>query len=169
MQRTLVIIRHAKSSWANPLQSDFERPLNDRGKAEAPEMGRLLKKHGIIPDLIISSTAKRTKQTAKKLANELDYDFDHIKWEEKLYHCIPSVFEEVIYEVADNIKTAFIIAHNPGITEFVNNLSPDFSIDNMPTCGVAGVHFNSENWSHFSIEKRKVFLFEYPGKHDNTK
>ena len=163
------MIRHAKSSWANPLQSDFERPLNQRGKTEALDMGVALKNNKIFPDLIVSSTAKRTRQTAKRIAKELGYDYDSIKWEEKLYHCIPSVFEEVIYEVADDIKTVFIIAHNPGITEFVNQQSQDFCIDNMPTCGVVGIHFNSEEWSNFDIETRKVFLFEYPGKNDHTK
>src|SRR5947199_8757625 len=116
MERTLVMIRHAKSSWANPLQSDFERPLNERGEHDAPVMGKRLKKLDIIPDLIISSTAKRTKQTAKKIAKEVGYDVDDIKWEEKLYHCIPSVFEEVIFEVGNKIKTVFIVEQNTGIT-----------------------------------------------------
>ena len=168
MKKTLVVIRHAKSSWGNPLQSDFDRPLNDRGKHDAPEMGKKLKKLGLKPDLIISSTAKRTRQTAKKIAEQLDYDFDNIKWEEKLYHCIPSVFEEVIAEAGDKIKTIFIVAHNPGITEFVNQLSPGFSIDNMPTCGVVAAHVDAEEWNGFVIAARKVFLFEYPGKDDNA-
>ena len=163
------MIRHAKSIWANPLQSDFERPLSERGKVEAPAMGEKLKQMGLVPDLIIASSAKRTRQTAKKIAKALDYDVDNIKWEEKLYHCIPSVFEEVIYEVSDKLKTVFIVAHNPGITEFVNNLAADFSIDNMPTCGIVGAHIETDEWSGFSIAKRKVFLFQYPGKDDNTK
>src|ERR1043166_6138604 len=103
------MIRHAKSSWANPLQSDFERPLNERGKHDAPEMGKKLKKENMVPDLIIASTAKRTRQTAKKIANAVGYDIDNIKWEEKLYHCIPSVFEELIYETSDKVKTLFKI------------------------------------------------------------
>jgi len=164
MERTLILIRHAKSSWANPLQSDFERPLNDRGKEEAPEMGEKLKKLHIIPDLIVASSAKRTTQTAKKIAKAVGYDPDNIKWEEKLYHCIPSVFEEVIYELKDKVKTVFIVAHNPGITEFANQLSSKFGVPNMPTCGAVGVRLNTDEWNSFSIAKREVFLFEYPGK-----
>jgi len=167
--KTLVMIRHAKSSWANPLQSDFERPLNERGKEEAPAMGKKLKELKVIPDLIVSSTAKRTRQTAKRIAEATGYDADHIKWEEKLYHCIPSVFEEVIFEVSDAVNTVFIVAHNPGITDFVNQLSPDFSIDNMHTCGMVGVRIETDEWNKFSLAERKVFLFEYPGKDDNTK
>ena len=160
--RTVILIRHAKSSWANPLQSDFERPLNERGKEEAPAMGKRLKKLGIAPDLIISSSAKRTRQTAKRIAEEVGYDTDNIEWEEILYHCIPSVFEEVIHEIDDSVKTVFIVAHNPGITEFVNQLSPEFKIDNMPTCGMVGARMEGTDWNHFFAAEKKVFLFEYP-------
>ena len=168
MQRTLVLIRHAKSSWSNPMESDFDRPLNERGKKEAPEMGERLKAIKLIPDLIISSSSKRTRQTAKRIAKEVGYDAEHIKWEEKLYHCIPTIFEEVIYGIKDSVKTVFIVAHNPGITDFVNQLSPDFRIDNMPTCGIVCAHIEAGQWTDFSTAKRKVFLFEYPRKDDNT-
>lgn len=164
MQRTLVMIRHAKSSWANPLQSDFERPLNDRGDHDAPMMGERLKKLGLVPDLIISSTAKRAKQTARKIAEAVNYDFTKIEWVDKLYHCIPSVFEEVIQEIDDTIKTVFIVAHNPGITDFVNELFPQFTIDNMPTCGIVAAHVEVDEWSDFDIAEKQVFLFEYPKK-----
>lgn len=162
MQRTLVMIRHAKSSWANPLQSDFERPLNERGEHDAPMMGGRLKQRNILPDLIISSTAKRAKQTAKKIAKEVGYDESAIEWHDKLYHCIPQVFEEVLYEVDDAVKTVFIVAHNPGITSFVNSLSHSFGTDNMPTCGIAAAHFNAREWNEFGKAEKKVFLFDYP-------
>ena len=166
MQRTLILIRHAKSSWADALQSDFDRPLNERGKTEAPEMGIKLRKLGIIPDLIISSPAKRTRQTAKRVADEVGYDSDSIKWVEKLYHCIPSVFDEVIFEVGDEVKTLFVIAHNPGITEYVNDLSPKFATDHMPTCGIVGVRMDMDEWGNMPISEKKVFLYEYPAKDD---
>lgn len=164
MKRRLVMIRHAKSSWSNPLQSDFERPLNERGEHDAPMMGERLKKMGVTPDLIIASPAKRAKQTAKKVAKELGYDTDKILWVDKLYHCIPQVFEETLYEVKDEVKTVFIVAHNPGITQFVNELSGEFSIDNMPTCGMVGAEIDLEHWEMFANAKKKVFLFEYPKK-----
>ncbi|RYD55567.1 MAG: histidine phosphatase family protein [Sphingobacteriales bacterium] len=162
MERTLVMIRHAKSSWANPLQSDFERPLNERGERDAPMMGARLKEQGILPDLIISSTAKRAKSTAKKIAAALDYDHSRIQMQDNLYHCIPSVFEEAIYAVDDKIKTLFIVAHNPGITDFVNQLSGSFKIDNMPTCGVVVAKMNMEEWNQFANATKQVFLFDYP-------
>jgi phosphohistidine phosphatase len=167
MERKLLLIRHAKSGWEDPVEHDFDRELNERGKHDAPLMGKRLYELNIIPDLIISSSAKRTRQTAKKIALAVGYDFNNIKWEEKLYHCVPSVFEELICGVDDKINTVFIVAHNPGITEFVNELSPLFRIDNMPTCGVAGAMIEADRWSGFSTAKRKVFLYEYPGKDDN--
>ncbi len=162
MERRLVIIRHAKSSWANPLQSDFERPLNDRGEKDAPMMGERLKNRNIIPDLIIASKAKRAKQTAKKIAAAVGYDEEKIVWLNKLYHCIPSVFEETIYDTDNNVQTLFIVAHNPGISEFANELSPDFHIDLMPTCGIVGASFDAEEWNQFSSVKKTVFLYDYP-------
>lgn len=164
MNRRLVMIRHAKSSWANPLQSDFERPLNERGEHDAPMMGERLKKLNVIPDLIIASPAKRAKQTAKKVAKAIGYNEEKIQWVEKLYHCIPQVFEEVLYEVKDDVQTVFIVAHNPGITEFVNELSGEFTIDHMPTCGMVGAEVELEHWEMFPGTKKKVFLFEYPKK-----
>lgn len=163
-RRSLFMIRHAKSSWKNPLQSDYERPLNDRGETDAPMMGERLKKLNIKPDLIISSTAKRAAQTAKKIAAVVGYDADDIKWYDKLYHCIPAVFEEVLYGVDDDIQTVFIVAHNPGITQFVNELSPAFETDNMPTCGIVGAEFELKTWNEFSRVEKKVILFEYPKK-----
>jgi phosphohistidine phosphatase len=164
MKRVIVMIRHAKSSWANPLQSDFERPLNDRGEQDAPMMGERLKARNILPDLIIASTAKRAKQTAKKIAAAIGYSEDKILWVDKLYHCIPSVFDEVIHDIADDIKTAFIVAHNPGITEFVNEFSAEFKIDNMPTCGIVAAELNVDEWNEFTTARKQVILFDYPKK-----
>ncbi len=166
MKRTLVMIRHAKSSWANPLQSDFDRALNERGQQDAPEMGKRLKTAGLVPDLIISSPAKRTRQTTKLIAKETGYDFDKVQWEEKLYHCIPAVFEEVIDTIGADVKTVFIVAHNPGITEFVNQLSPAFGIGNMPTCGICAATFEGPEWDHFGSAARTVTLFDHP-KNEN--
>lgn len=164
MKRTLLIIRHAKSSWVNPLQSDFERPLNERGEHDAPMMGQRLKDKKLNANIIISSAAKRAKQTAKRIAQATGYDAENIQLVEKLYHCIPSVFEEVLYEVDDKVETLYIVAHNPGITDFVNELTPDFKIDTMPTCGIVGVTFEAEQWNEFGGAQKAVFLYDYPKK-----
>ncbi|MBS1774880.1 MAG: histidine phosphatase family protein [Bacteroidetes bacterium] len=161
-KKTLVLIRHAKSSWANPLQSDFDRSLNERGEKDAPLMGERLLKLNILPDLIISSTAKRAAQTAKKIAQALHYDIGKIKWDDGLYHCIPQVLEETAIAQSDELQTVFIVAHNPGITDFVNELSDQFRIDNMPTCGVVATTIQAKSWAAFHSAQKEVFLFEYP-------
>ena len=164
MKKRLVMIRHAKSSWANPLQSDYERPLNERGQKDAPDMGRRLKKAKIIPDLIIASTARRAAETAKRIARELDYPEDKILWQEKLYHCISTVFDEVARDIPEEVKTAFIVAHNPGITDYVSGLSQKFSIDNMPTCAAVAAEAEIAQWYDWPAAPHTVFHFDYPRK-----
>ncbi len=163
-RKRILIVRHAKSSWANMGMKDFDRPLNDRGKRDAPIMGARLKELGIQPDLIISSTAKRAQKTAQKIAKALDYNKERILLLDKLYHCMPDTFEEVIYGIDDDMNTAIIVAHNPGITMFVNSLSHSFGIDNMPTSGIVGAEFVAESWADFSRVDKQVFIFEYPKK-----
>lgn len=169
MQKNLFLIRHAKSSWSNPGQTDFERPLNDRGEHDAPMMGARLKDMGIMPDLIVASPAKRAKQTARRIAGALGYEKDCILYEESLYHCTPGVLEKAIMQISPEARTVFIVAHNPGITDFVNSLSPKFRIDNVPTCGITGIRFGQSGWSQFPEADKEVFLFEYPKKYYDSK
>jgi phosphohistidine phosphatase len=164
MQKQLFLIRHAKSSWSNPMQSDFDRPLNERGEQDAPMMGKRLKDLNIKPDLIIASSSRRTRQTAKRIAKVFDIEKENIELQEKLYHCEAEMFGKVIAGVDNKINALFIIAHNPGITSFVNSLSDLFKIDNMPTCGIVGARFDGDDWSEFSLSKKEIFLFDYPKK-----
>jgi phosphohistidine phosphatase len=165
MERTLILIRHAKSDWGTISQRDYERPLNQRGKKDAPEMGRRLReKHNITPDLIIASPAVRAASTAKLIAAEVGYDPEQIRWVEKLYHCTVEVFEEVITggDIADDIKTVFIFAHNPGISLFAHYAVPALMLEDMPTCGVVGLTFNAEHWSDYATAKHVPLFFDYP-------
>jgi len=162
--KQLFLIRHAKSDWANPMQSDFDRPLNERGERDASMMGKQLRELNIHPDAIIASSARRTRQTAKRIAKALDFPKEKIQLQERFYHCESETFLNTINDIDDSLNTVFIIAHNPGITYFVNSLSPLFQIDNMPTCGVAGVRFDAGSWKEFTTAKKEVFLFEYPKK-----
>lgn len=166
MKKNIFLIRHAKSSWQSATLSDFERPLNERGERDAPIMGKILKDKGIIPDLIISSTAKRAQQTAKKMAKALGYDQDKIQFEESLYHCSPEQIFQVLQWLDASVSSVFIVAHNPGITHFCNQISTTFSLANMPTCGIVGFSCEAEDWTAVEQAKKEVFLFEYPKKYD---
>jgi phosphohistidine phosphatase len=162
MQRTVVLIRHAKSSWANPSEKDFDRALNERGKKDAPLMGDELKKRNIIPDAIISSTARRARQTAKRIAKAVGFDIEQIQQIDSLYLCEPSAFKDVITNLEITVNTVFIIAHNPGITEFANQLSNQFRVDDMPTCAVVVAQASFQSWLEFNEGTMDVILFEYP-------
>lgn len=159
--KKLVIIRHAKSSWDNPLIDDFDRPLNERGKSDAPIMAKRLKDHKLklSPDLILSSPAKRAKSTAKKFAKVFDIDTKKIIKEPKLYHASEMVLLKFVKEIPENANVVFIFGHNPGLTFFIEYIS-DLELDNLPTCGV--VAFELKDWKRIGKEKAKVLLYDFP-------
>lgn len=159
--KQLLIIRHAKSSWALKGQDDFDRPLNDRGHRDAPAMAQhLLKKH-IHIDLFISSTAKRAITTAGYFAEAYQVIKKDIRGEQKLFHAYPMVFYDVIRTLEDTVTTVAIIAHNPGITLFANELTTT-KIDNLPTCGIFAIKADSRHWADFESAKKTFWFFDYP-------
>lgn len=162
--RTLLLVRHAKSSWDDPALSDKERPLNKRGKDDAPKMGKLLKKRDFQPDLIVSSPAKRAYSTAKRIAKELDYRKNNIETDEALYMADTEDFISVIKNIDDNIYNLMLFSHNFGITYFANLISGS-EIDNIPTCGLVRIDFEIESWKQITATKGKLIYFEYPKKY----
>jgi phosphohistidine phosphatase len=163
MKRTLVLIRHAKSDWNIAGQPDFDRTLNERGKSDAPIMGKRLLEKNLKPDLIISSSAKRAAKTANLLAKELHYDKNNIQYLDKLYHASPARFEEVITEVLDDsVQTLFMVAHNPGISEYAYSLLNHLPIPDLPTCGMVGITFEADCWSNFAAAKHQLLFVDYP-------
>lgn len=164
--RSLYLVRHAKSSWDIPGLSDLERPLNKRGKHDAPMMGKLLKNMGEIPDLIITSPAKRANSTAKRIATEIDYNEKGITINDLLYMADIENFIEVIKDVNEKFKKIMIFSHNYGITDFANYISTS-DIENIPTCGVVKIDFKFDSWNKIKKEKGKLVFFEYPKKYTN--
>lgn len=157
--KRLVVIRHAKSSWANAMLDDFDRPLNDRGKKDAPLMAKKLKDKKIIPDLILTSPAKRAKSTAKRFAKVLELDAKKIKKEPKLYLASETAIQKMVRDMDDKLNTVFVVGHNPGLTHFVNYVS-NLEIDNIPTTGVVVMDISS--WKKLGKEKAKAIFFDYP-------
>ena len=157
--KQLLLIRHAKSSWANSGQDDFERPLNDRGKRDAPLMAEKLIEKNYRPDALISSTAVRALATATYFAEIMDFKKKDIIQVPELYHAPPKIFKEVIQALPDGLSTVAIFAHNPGITEMANELT-NIQIDNLPTCGMFGVEADVKSWKSF-LDAEKSFLFFY--------
>lgn len=160
--KTLLIIRHAKSSWDIGTLNDFERPLNDRGKRDAPVMANKLKEKNIRVDAFVASPAKRAKKTAEFFIEEYKRDKEDIIFISKLYHAATDTFFDVAENLDDAFKTVALFSHNPGITGFVNMLTDDIKLDNMPTCGVFAVKLHSPSWKNFRKAKKEFLFFDYP-------
>ena len=145
----LILIRHAKSEWGDTSFNDFDRPLNERGKRDAPEMANRLAEKKISIDAFFVSPAKRAAKTAKAFAEVLDIKKKNIIFKEELYLASPSVFYDAIF------------SHNEGITYFANQLT-DARIDNIPTCGVFAIKVNCDKWKDFKEAKKEFWFFDYP-------
>jgi phosphohistidine phosphatase len=162
--KKLYLVRHAKSSWDSMTLSDFERPLNDRGKKDAPEMAQRLIKQQVIIDAFISSPAKRAKKTAQCFIKEYNRKEDEIIFISSLYHAGIKEFKEAIAAFDDKYKHVAIFSHNPGITEFANELITDANLVNMPTSSVFAVRADVKKWKEFNAAKKTYLFFEYPKK-----
>ena len=159
--KTLLIIRHAKSDQSF-FGNDFERPLNERGKKDAPVIAKRLLDRNIVIDAFVCSPAKRAKRTAELFCETYKTNVDDIIFISALYHAPAPEFYEVIKNLDDHFNTVAIYAHNPGITYFVNDLIKDVIIDNMPTCGVFCVQVNINLWKDFTKAQKEFLFFDYP-------
>lgn len=160
--KTIYIIRHAKSSWANFNQSDFERPLNDRGHKDAPAMAKRLLDKNISIDAFISSPALRARQTCEHFCKIYKTKEEEIIFVDSLYHAAASTISNVISKTDDHFKSIAVFTHNPGITEYVDSLIENVEIDNMPTCGIFAVEAHTEHWKDFPEAKKSFLFFDYP-------
>ncbi len=159
--KQLIIVRHAKSSWANLGMSDFERPLNERGSRDAPEMANRLINRNVVVDAFVSSTANRALTTATYFAKTFGKKQTDIITVPELYHASATTFYQVVKKLNNAFQTVALFSHNPGITDFVNELT-ETNIDNMPTCGIFAVKIDTNNWMEF-IHAAKTFWFvDYP-------
>lgn len=157
--KTLFLIRHAKSDWSINVP-DFDRPLNERGKKNAPKMANFLKNLGVRIDSFVTSPAKRALTTCKYFAEV--FENENITKIEKLYDASSSDFLEVIENLSNEIENVAIFSHNNGITYFANSLTNE-NIVHLPTCAVVGFKIETENWQDFKNSK-KEFLFFYTPK-----
>ncbi|MEO6731198.1 MAG: histidine phosphatase family protein [Ferruginibacter sp.] len=160
--KILLVVRHAKSSWDIGTIHDFERPLNDRGKKDAPVMAKRLLDRKIPIDLFVSSPAKRAKKTAELFCEIYENKEEAIEYISMLYQATTADFYEVVEHLKDSFNTVAIFSHNPGITEFVNTLTDAVALDNMPTCGVYAIKVQTNKWADFKKAKKEFLFFDYP-------
>ena len=163
--KNLILIRHAKSSWNDLNLSDRDRPLNKRGKRDAPRMGDFLHQKNITPDLMLSSPAKRAYTTAQHIAKALDYPTAKIVRVEMLY-----TFDfnagGILHTVkthADNDlhHTVLVFGHNPTFTHAANKFG-GYHFDNVPTCGIVSINFDTNDWQKLSEAKAQGDFYMFP-------
>ena len=159
--KRLLIIRHAKSSWDQPHLSDFERPLNNRGKRDLPDMATRLADLDLKVDAFISSPANRALTTAIGHAKALGYKEEQVIQKRELYHASASTIRKIVADVEDRHDTVAIFGHNPGLTDVINDLS-NFYLDNLPTCAICGIEFEIDKWNEILHRTGRKFLYDFP-------
>ena len=151
--KILYILRHAKSSWDKPDLADFDRPLNERGLIAAPFMGQILYGRQFQPDLILSSPAKRSKQTAI-LVKETAELKARIKYDERIYEASPQILLQTVAEVDNKHESVMLVGHNPGIEGFIRYLTG--RTVQMPTAALAVIELNVKSWRDADADDGKL-------------
>ncbi len=147
--KTLLLLRHAKSSWDNSELADFDRPLNGRGRADAPRMGRLLAERDLRPDLIVTSAARRAATTAELVALAAGYDGD-IQYTRDLYLADVDTYLELAAGTADDVACLLLIGHNPDLEELVALLAGHE--ERLPTAALAHFRLKLDHWRDLSAD-----------------
>ena len=141
--KSLLLLRHAKSSWENAHLADFDRPLSERGERDAPRMGRLLRREDLVPDLIVTSTARRAQQTAERVATYSGYEHD-IEYTRDFYHAGPGEYLAHLAQLSDTWQQVMVVGHNPGLEELLELLTGEAEL--LPTAAIAHVRLPIHRW-----------------------
>jgi len=157
--KKLVVLRHAKSSWGNPNLKDYDRPLNERGRLSAQFMAPFIHKLSI--DQVYCSTAVRTKETYSLIFSSTSVN---TKFDDDLYDAGLDKLMSTINSIDENVKTACIIGHNPGLSLLVGHLTGE--LQNMVTCAYAEITFDLDKWEEISGYTGDIIEYNYPKKHD---
>ncbi|BBA36338.1 phosphoglycerate mutase family domain protein [Methylocaldum marinum] len=162
--KNLIIIRHAKAEPATTSLGDIDRPLNDRGKRDALLMGGVLKARGVEPDVIVSSPARRAAETAERIAEAVGYDSNRIAMYDSVYLQEASRLFELIRSLDDVHHRAYLIGHNPHLSELVARLTGE-GVGQLPTCGVAAIEFAVDAWAYVMEGSGRLVFLEFPKQH----
>ncbi len=159
--KQIYLIRHAKSDWSDPASIDKDRGLNTRGKRDILLMGEALKEREITPEIILSSSAKRTRLTIQGLQDILCFQ-SPILYSDALYLASPDTIASIIQDIDNRYSSVFIIGHNPGLTDFANSAG-DKTIENIPTLGMVALECFVPTWQECCMpNKAKTTFFIYP-------
>jgi phosphohistidine phosphatase len=162
--KILYLMRHAKSSWNFDGLSDKERPLNNRGRNDAPQMGQALAARNIRLDLLVSSPAVRALSTAALVAKELNYPPDRIQVLDGIYEADLDRLVDLIRELPDEAEQVLLVGHNPTITETASALSPS-GVNEMGTAAVVCLHFQTDQWAEVHPRNAELYFVDSPKNH----
>ena len=144
--KTVLLMRHAKSSWKDKKLEDIERPLNKRGKKDAGRMGHLMKEKELVPELILCSSAVRARSTAELFAEKSGYTGE-IRYLDSFYMAEPMIYAEAVHSLPDELNQVMLIGHNPGMEGLVQILSG--KVESLPAGAIARMALTIEHWSDF--------------------
>jgi phosphohistidine phosphatase len=161
MTKTLILVRHAKSAWAEADQDDFDRNLDPRGIENSKIMSKNFAKKKILPDKIFSSSAVRAISTAKYFARELGISENQIQKEMEIYNSGTNFVRNNLPKLDDSLNIVMFFGHNPDFT-FLYNYYSGVPISNMPTCSVACLDFETDSWKDIESKNARVRFFERP-------
>ena len=147
--RTLLLLRHAKSSWDDHGLRDQDRPLNKRGERTAPRMGVWMVEQGIAPDLVLSSTAERARRTAELVVEASRFDA-RIALVEELYLASPTTLLDVAARRGGDARRVLLVAHNPGCEELASRIGGSY--ERFPTAALARIDFDVQDWKDVGLE-----------------
>ncbi|WP_171235898.1 histidine phosphatase family protein [Ruegeria sp. HKCCA6837] len=160
MTRTLILTRHAKSSWDNPILDDHARPLNKRGRKSASAIAKWLRTHGWVPDEVLSSTSTRTRETWDRMAMTAR----HVQFRDALYMAGPDQMIRQLFDAKG--QTVLMLGHNPGIAQLAHQLVRDAPTHprflDYPTCATTVMEFDVTSWAEVQWHRGKVLGFAIP-------
>lgn len=160
--KTLFLVRHSKAVTRKANLPDFQRTLVKAGEKKSMSMAKKLKKEGVMPDLMISSTANRALETAHLFARNLAYPTHEIMVKDALYNEMsPEALLYLVRQVDNRVKSIMLFGHNPAFTDFASHLVRGFDQD-IPKSGIVGIQFQKESWKDVSKGSGKLEFFEYP-------
>jgi phosphohistidine phosphatase len=162
--KKIILVRHAKSSWDSGVSSDIDRPLNRRGKRDAPFMAEKLKEIVSEIDGSVKSPSQRTTDTSKLFLKVFEIDPSCDLTEQNLYHGSMYDILDAIHSLPKEWECSILFGHNPGMTYIVDYFGGS-EIYNMPTCGIVIVESTAEDWAYINSDNSKINSFENPKKY----
>lgn len=165
--KSLTLVRHAKSNWGNEYLKDIDRHLNERGYSDAYILSEWYFKTQPVPEIILSSTATRALSTALIFARTMNFKMNNFILEKNIYEGTSENLLAVLKQQENSINKIMLFGHNPGITNLCNDLCENDFFDNVSTCGIVTIQFDTKAWKEIDASNSKLLLYQFPKSYKN--